>query len=426
MKDLVERKQIIALIVFIALLSSNLIGGMPIKRTFPRIAGMNIGAKNYNDSIYRHALSRYDLVVLGFYRGWKQGGQTPKSVVLDLKVRNPNILVGQYTLMNEAYDDTLQYASEKDIYDALYENNWWLKDSAGRKIQRTSVYSAWEVNFTEFAPPDKEGRRYPQWRAERDFRLYFDAAPFDIWYFDNVMKKPRVKGDYEVHGHNDDPTNPSTVAAFRRGMAAEWQRAQELKPGLVRIGNTDGDLSQPEYINKLNGAFLESQMGKSSSYETWVGWHGMMENYHNVIKNTLSPKLVILNIQSDKSNYQMMRYGLSSTLMDDGYYCFTDTTTTYSSVAWFDEFNIDLGAAIDPPQVHPWQKGVYRRNFEYGLVLVNPKGNGIQTIDVGSGFQRIKGTQDTVVNNGTLVKNSLTIPESDGIILMNVPSSRKK
>lgn len=35
---------------------------------FPRLAGMNIGEKNYDDQAYQRDLAKLDLVILGFYK----------------------------------------------------------------------------------------------------------------------------------------------------------------------------------------------------------------------------------------------------------------------------------------------------------------------------------------------------------------------
>ena len=130
---------------------------------FPRLMGMNIGAKNYEDARYQQDLSRLDVVILGFYRGWQPPGYASspqlamRRVLHDIKARNPAILIGQYTVLNEAYDDPKDAASA-DLRQKLYANNWWLHDAAGRKVQWTSEYSTWEINFTEWARPDPEGR----------------------------------------------------------------------------------------------------------------------------------------------------------------------------------------------------------------------------------------------------------------------------
>jgi hypothetical protein len=76
-----------------------------------------------------------------------------------------------------------------------------------------------------------------------------------------------------------------------------------------------------------------------------------------------------------------------------------------------------LGYPRNPPQTKAWSNGVYRREFDKGLVLVNPKGNGTRTVNVGSSWKRIAGGQDPKHNNGQST-SSVTLREQDGIILL--------
>src|SRR5260370_35387462 len=55
--------------------------------TFPRRVGMNIGAKNYEDANYQKDLSRLDVGILGFYRGWQPSRHAP---IAPLAIRNPS------------------------------------------------------------------------------------------------------------------------------------------------------------------------------------------------------------------------------------------------------------------------------------------------------------------------------------------------
>jgi hypothetical protein len=89
---------------------------------------------------------------------------------------------------------------------------------------------------------------------------------------------------------------------------------------------------------------------------------------------------------------------------------------------WFDEYDVDLGRAIDPPQFNYWQNGVYMRRFENGMALVNPKGNGTSIVQIPPGYSRINGDQDPVTNNGQ-VAESVTIAERDGLILIKTDKS---
>ena len=76
-----------------------------------------------------------------------------------------------------------------------------------------------------------------------------------------------------------------------------------------------------------------------------------------------------------------------------------------------------MGRAIDPPQSGAWQNGVYRRRFENGMALVNPKGNGTKTVQIEPGYKRFSGSQDSATNNGQVVE-SVTLRERDGLILV--------
>src|SRR5712664_1161648 len=266
--------------------------------TFPRLMGMNIGAKNYHDAGYQKDLSRLDVVILGFYKGWGPPGYAPnatlaiRKAVQAIKAQNPRILVGQYTVINEAYDNP-DDAATVDLRDKLYANKWWLLNAAGRKVQWTAQYSTWETNFTTWAKPDANGQRWPQWLAERNYVTFFrDIPEFDIVYFDNVMAPPRVKGDWNLDGRDDDPRNPNILAAHYAGHLAHWNHVRKLQPTALLMGNTDSDLANTEWRDQLEGAFLEGMMGENWSLERWGGWGRMMERYRAVMRNVTQPKIV--------------------------------------------------------------------------------------------------------------------------------------
>jgi hypothetical protein len=167
----------------------------------------------------------------------------------------------------------------------------------------------------------------------------------------------------------------------------------------------------------MNGALIESMIGFSYSPESWGSWKEMMREYRVVMAATIEPKLVVFGHVGNPTDYQTIRYGLASCLMDDGYYEFSRDSDAYSGVFWYDEFDAKLGNATSGPQTAAWQNGVYRRDFDNGIALVNPKGNGTQTVQLESDFRRISGKQDSVTNSGQTVR-TVTLKDRDGIILM--------
>ena len=382
---------------------------------YPLIAGMNISATGYNDPAYQANIAKADLAILGFYKGWNLGGKSVQQAVREIKALNPDILVGQYTILSEMYD----YAnpSTDEIRAKLYAEGWWLLNASGNKVQWTPAFNTWEVNFTSYTSADADGFRYPQWIARLYYNTFFQPVPeFDVWYFDNVFPKPRVAADYNLDVVDDLPDDAIIKQAYRGGVVAEWTAARALKNSTIFIGNVT-DLSSTEYTKKLDGGFLEGAMGKAWSIETTGTWSQMMEGYRSAIANVRNPKMVIFNVWGASGDYALMRYGLASCLLDNGHFSYTDSAVGYGAIPWFDEFDVSLGAPLDAPPTAAWQNGVFRRRYVRGMVLVNPKGNGTATVDVGTGYRRISGTQDPVVNNGADAA-SVTLNERDGIILL--------
>jgi hypothetical protein len=390
----------------------------PIDRNgYPLLAGMNIGKTYYDDTCYQANIARLDLVILGFYKGWGGGPAAIQAVVQNIKAINPRIEIGQYSVLTEMYDDA--YPPTDEIRAKLDAMNWWVLNAEGNKVQWTSQYNAYEVNITVAAGTDSNGYRYPQWFAHWMYDNFFSPAPeFDIWYFDNVFPKPRAAADYNLDGEDDSPDDPTVQQAYRSGVVSEWAAARVLKPGIACIGNVS-DLTSAEYSNQLDGGFLEALMGETYSIESAGTWTEMMAYYRSVSANVKDPRLVIFNVHGSVHNYALLRYGLASCLLGNGHFAYSDIFAGYSSVPWFDEYNISLGQPAEIPPTAAWQNGVYRRLFDYGMVLVNPRGNGRQTVTVESGYRRISGSQSPSVNNGQPVTD-ITINERDGIILKKI------
>jgi hypothetical protein len=72
----------------------------------------------------------------------------------------------------------------------------------------------------------------------------------------------------------------------------------------------------------------------------------------------------------------------------------------------------------DPYATKPWQNRVWRRDFDNGIALVNPKGNGVQTVSLGGTFKHLTGAQNPSFNDGSSV-TSVTLKDRDGLILLN-------
>ncbi len=397
-----------------------------LKKNFPRICNVNFGAPQlYDKPDVIAKLARADMALIGFYRNWEsdhnRGSGVMRRTVQNIKALNQDILIGQYTVLN-ASPDTRKKTPDIDKSQKIEAMDWWVRGAMGEKLQWTNQYGKFDVNFTKYAPVDSEGKRYPEWLAERDYDYFFSNVPeFDIWYLDNVFPQPKIKLANWTRGNGLSlQTAASVQQVYRAGHLAEWKAIRALNPDILLLGNVDQDAyATPEYSGQLNGALLEALMGLRWSTEHKKGWFTMMERYHNAFAHLREPKLVVFNVHGKLQDYQAMRFGLSSALMNDGFFSYSELGGSYRSIPWFDEYDIDLGKPIEAPQRKPWRNGVYRREFEKGVVFVNPSAEDV-LLDNEEKLFRFSGKQAPDINNGEYVGDRFNLPARDGVIFLKV------
>ncbi|MEM7313445.1 MAG: putative glycoside hydrolase [Planctomycetota bacterium] len=437
----ITAKKIALPFVLVVFLLGSVAHAQSFKETYPRVANIsNKYALDYNDPDYRQRLARYDILVLGMWNGYArvdlETGETlgVADVVRDIKRRarligNDDILVGKYTSINETLSNPNDSA-KRDRYEKITSevgpgyprnNDWFARDRNGNNL--SSWPGTWLTNLTNFVQRDANGDTYPEWAARRDYDLFFKDIPeLDIWFYYNWFYRPRRDADWNGDGSNDDRDDPVVRKWLRDGYRRALNRARRLAPDRIFMGNVDGNavenvgmLTEPEFRGQLT-ALYEAALGLDYSAETWGGWDVMMDQYRTTIRNA-QHNVALLDVHANPRDYKTMRYGLASALMDDGYFMFTSTTRDYEAQHWFDEFEVDLGRAVEPPQTQSSQNGVYIRRFEFGMALVNPKGNGTRTVQIEPGFKRFNGSQDPATNNGQEVE-SVRLSERDGLILV--------
>jgi hypothetical protein len=409
-----------------------------VKTTFPRLGGTKYGAPHaYSDPSAQARLAKLDYVLIDFFPNW--GSITKmRDAVKAIKAKNPNIVIVDYVIQETIHNT---YPGLKPFRDKLDAEHWWLyrNGGGGTKVGPDAAVST--TNFTNSAPQDGNGDRWNTWFAKYVHKEMWSQIPeLDGTFTDNVFWKPRVSGDWNRDGITDSQKNTAIYPAFRTGMMEHLSQIRALMPGKLVTGNI-GDWGRPEatvpeFQGQLDGGLLEHYIGQTWSHEGvdlngnfngWGSWSRMMGAYHKVMGLVKAPKLVIFNMKGKPTDYKTFRYGFASTLMDDAYFDFSDGTSGSiyeTEVIWFDEFDVAgtkntswLGNAIDPPQATPWQNGVYRRRFQNGMALVNPRGNGDRTVTIGSGYKRFKGKQDPVHNNGQ-VATTVVLRDRDGILLL--------
>ncbi|HEY1954785.1 MAG TPA: hypothetical protein VGH28_04220 [Polyangiaceae bacterium] len=417
---------------------------------YPRIASFRIGGSQTYGAAFQTWASKQAVVVIGGnWEGWNSSGRNREAVVESIKSQSTlGTKVLQYGDC-DAIDSTQPTSTWRAQVDA---NNWYLYKQGTSGAKETNFYSAnfWQTNSTTFVTPDSNGHT-----IEDAFAIYVDATyrtgkttnaakSLDGHYHDNVLFITRTDGDFNRDGTTDVAKDYGL--AWRTGLRRYFDQLAKIDPNLVRFGNIDDmstlGITDPKDTAAaapldgiMHGALLEGFMGGSWSNETWAGWTVAMNEYRFRMNMTIAPHLAIAGHKnvaangsdpSDATPYRAMRYGMASASLEDGYYAYSPTTGyTDTDLYSFDELGGNtggppvgyLGYPTEAPPTAAWKQGVWRRDFDHGIVLVNPKGNGAQTVSLGGTFKHLVGKQNPSVNDGSSV-TSVTLADRDGLVLM--------
>ena len=388
---------------------------------FPHLGGIKISSpQNYADPSVQSQLARLDFVVVDFYFNWGGGGAAMNNAVNGIKAKNPNIVIVDYCQIEEVSNTA---AGQKPLRDKLEAAKWWLYQSGagGSKVPAPTGGSS-VPNLTNFTG-------WNTWVADYHFeQVWKHISKLDGTFTDNFFWKPAVNGDWNRDGRSDSQNDATVGTWYRQGMITHTNRIK-ARTGKLVTGNF-GRSGQPEAVNTgyqglLNGGTLERFIGETWSAEN-AGWKTMMDRYRKVMSLLAAPRLLIFNMKGNPTDYKTFRYGFASALMDNAYFDFSNGTSgpLYKpGVIWFDEYDLAgtantkwLGTAVDGPPTSPWQNGVYRRRFQNGMALVNPRGNGNRTVTIEPGYKRFLGNQARTINNGNPA-SSITLQDRDGILL---------
>jgi hypothetical protein len=340
-----------------------------------------------------------------------------QAILNGIRAVNPSVKIATYTNIVEA-DTTPSTDSSKYQSDLAVEaNDWWLYNAAGQHTTWTTNYGTSLVNITNWAPRDSSGRRYPQWMADHQTAKLGKLTGLDYIYVDNVWYMPRPRTgsmDWKRNGTNLSSSDPEVLAAFRSSMASYWTALRTKMPHIKVFGNADNDLNYTEYKGKLNGVLNECAYGKSWSLFN-RGWSLMMDRYRSHLANTAPPYDAILQgCGPDGLDLPMLRFGLASTLLENGWFVYKVTGET--EPYWADEYDAQLGTPAEVPPTAPTSSGIWMRKYTNGIVLVNP-GTSTASINIGSGYKRLLGTKDPVTNNGLPVSTVTLLPNTGLIVV---------
>jgi len=371
--------------------------------SYPKLANYYLKTPISNSEINK--LAKWDVVILGM-----QVQDTNLNIFSELKNLNPNIKIIAYlSSMEFPIQNYKILESSNGPWHKMYaqiNSSWWLKD------KQNNIHSIWPGNYS-FNVTNSE---FNSWLPKFVKQELINTGNWDGVFFDNVLDK--------INNTN------LTDNQWQEGMKKLLENTRK------ELGNNKIILINSSSYTKnfINGRIYESWPDK------WQGsWVGQMNDYKN-LNNSINylPHIIILNPNTnntgDKNNFKKVRFGLASSLLENGYFAFDFGTEDHSQLWWYDEYNINLGQPINSAQnllTHlrqgyggqdkfsvQYESGIWRRDFENGIALVNStQQNQIINLDNNAVYEKIRGVQDKKINNGELVKQ-IFLPAQDGIILL--------
>ena len=366
-------------------------------------------------------LARFDLLTLDM----EVQTNSPEQIA-KIRQLNPQIIILAYLNSVEIIDDIHNYrgAEMRNALARGLSDSWWLRDSQGNKISNWPFTSM--LNLTDYAAANAQGQRFNDYLADFVINNIKASGLWDGIFFDNAW------GDVAwVNGGNIDANNDGRAdeinalnQAWQAGFMKTLSKTRELAgPEFIIVGN--GTVYQG-YQKIINGMMFE---GFPAPWESGGTWTGSMKTYLGLEQSNLHPQTSIINSYSGNYNdYAFFRFTFGSALMGNGFYTFNYGTEDYSHSNWYDEYGFFLGT----PQSGPYnllegksaelKPGLWRRDFQSGSVIINSTNQDQIYVFSKEEVEKIRGTQDPKVNDGSKITYIKLAPQ-DGIFIRSQSAS---
>ncbi len=396
-----DRGQFEKFILFFLLMGVLLVQASPVHAA-PYTANYYLGTLK-NSTSFIEEISRYDVLILT-----PSQIATHQSVVGQIKKKNPDVIILAY-VPSQSYNEIF-WSNDPVFKNLIVQNNWWLRGSGGEIIR------AW--------PGIKNINMDPEWAMYylSYINTYIASLPYvDGIFFDMVSENiswiNKGNVDFNNDGIKDAAGEADTLWLSR--MTYFLTRASEiLNTDYIVINGT----SHPAVQGVIHGRMFETF---PTPWEGDGSWRTVMTNLSRIREAHQKPRLSIINSNTDNSgnmfDYQRMRFGLTSSLLEDYiYFSFDNGDQDHAQLWWYDEYNVNLGNPIARSyslgNKDKYAPDLWRRDFEQGLVLVNSLDESV-TVPLEGDFEKIHGTQDTSVNDGAII-DEVTLDGEDGILLL--------
>ncbi len=394
-----------------------------VKTDYPRLANYYLNWSIPDTEV--NNLAKWDVLVLDM-----EVQHNSLANLKKIRQLNPKIIILAYITSEEIFTkpEDPSFAKLRNQLQGEINPSWWLKDKSGNF---TSFWPQTRVlNITDGAGLSPAGQRWNDLLPQFINDQVMSTGLWDGVFYDNVWPNISWFNSGNLDSNNDGKADSAAVLdqAWAAGNIKMLAKTQALLGNkYLIVANSRHD---PSYQPYLNGIMLESFPAPWEADGTWAG---SMKTYADS-KNFLNPYVGIINSNTNNTwgidDYHKMRFSLGSALLGDGSFSFDYGVNNHGQTWWYDEYSTDLGTAVSAPinildkNNVTFKKGLWRRDFTNGIVVVNSTDQTQNYVFTDEVFNKLSGTQDPNINNGSRV-NLVSIAADDAVILLGDLSSRK-
>jgi len=370
---------------------------------FPRIANTYLSWQKPPDE-----LAKWDLLVLDAGHQIRYPDQIKK-----IRKLNSNITILAYITPQEIISNIEQLKNIAPLRYKLFQGlhpEWYLQNSNGKILNWWP--DTYILNVTNKSPKI-DGERWNSYLVNFVVDEILSTGLWDGIFYDNTWDNITYFAGNNIDADRNKKIDTNPDIEWQEGMKFIYEETRRLTNNeFIIVGNG----TTRDYNENLNGKLIENFLP--------INWGSSLETYKSNFNTLNTPKVNIINSNSgntgQRADYRRFRFGLGSTLLEDGYYSFDNGDKDHGQIWLYDEYSINLGSPLGDSrslgEKKSYQPDIWRRDFANGLALVNST-DSQQQIELGGEFEKIHGTQDKKVNDGSIISET-TLDANDGLVLL--------
>ncbi len=360
-------KYLFLILVFSILIPINTIAilGFVKSKDFPKLANYFLNWE-ISDKEAKE-LARWDLLVLDMETQVNSREQLKK-----IRQYNPDIIILAYITAGEIRQDACAYNMSLlrcELFKKI-KDEWYLKDEKGNRTVAWPGTNMLNFGVNHYNTSDS-------WNSTLAKFVYYKLMLSGVWdgvFYDTIWHDMYWVNDSKLDVNNDGKNDNIAYVneRYKNGVVSMLSTTASLFGDSYLI--VENGSSHVAYQPHINGMMYES-------FPTpWEGagyWPNVMRSLLEKPALNKEPKIHIVNANSrDKNDLREMRFGLGSALLAGAYYSFDFGETHHGQTWWYEEYDYNLGAPtsgayrVDGP-FENYEEGLWRRDFEKGVVFVN-------------------------------------------------------